>query len=160
MARMLCASIARLHGPSRAAAVRNRTCGRLPAPAALPALTATTRPPLRSIAAAAAVCVGGTTASAATELPRRRFRLFHSGRARLGDDEYLRVLSERTMIRGIEGPVERLMEKVGERVRRQPGLLSFQTIVDTDEPRKVSLSCCTLFFSGFFLDIATRSILI
>ena len=57
----------------------------------------------------------------------------------MGDDDYLRVLSERTMIRGFEGPVERLMERVQERVRRQPGLLSFQTIVNAEEPTKVSV---------------------
>ena len=57
--------------------------------------------------------------------------------AGVGGDDYLRVLSERTMIRGFEGPVERLMERVQERVRKQPGLLSFQTIVDAEEPTKV-----------------------
>ena len=53
-----------------------------------------------------------------------------------GQDEVIRVLSERTMIRGLEGPVERLMERVQTRVRKQPGLISFQALVDADEPCK------------------------
>ena len=77
-------------------------------------------------------------------------------------------MSERVMIRGIEGPIKRLMETVGpavtlypskqkqtsphsncvqpapvsrnsltqveKRVRRQPGLLSYKTLVDCDKP--------------------------
>ena len=53
-------------------------------------------------------------------------------------DDYLRVISERTMTRGIEGPVERLMERVQQRVRRQPGLISCESIRDVEEPTKVS----------------------
>ena len=51
-------------------------------------------------------------------------------------DDIVRVLSERTMIRGLEGPVERLMERVQTRVRKQPGLISFQALVDGDDPNK------------------------
>ena len=40
------------------------------------------------------------------------------------------------MIRGLEGPVERLMERVQTRVRKQPGLISFQALVDGDDPNK------------------------
>ena len=71
---------------------------------------------------------------------------------------YLRVMSERVMIRGIEGPLKRLMDKVSwclrvwcegnafpiqtsssylqveGRVRRQPGLLSYKTLVDIENP--------------------------
>lgn len=75
---------------------------------------------------------------------------FHAGTgaamsAGAGGDEYLRVLSERTMIRGFEGPVERLMERVQERVRKQPGLLSFQAIQDAEEPTKVRIEAFILF---------------
>ena len=63
-------------------------------------------------------------------------------------DDYLRVLSERTMIRGFEGPVERLMERVQERVRKQPGLLSFQTIVNSEEPTKVRCFCGWVWFEA------------
>jgi quinol monooxygenase YgiN len=51
-------------------------------------------------------------------------------------DDVIRVLSERTMIRGLEGPVERLMERVQTRVRQQPGLISFQALVDAGDPNK------------------------
>ena len=40
------------------------------------------------------------------------------------------------MIRGLEGPVERLMERVQTRVRQQAGLISFQSLVDAEDPNK------------------------
>lgn len=61
---------------------------------------------------------------------------FHTTAAIALQDNVIRVLSERTMIRGLEGPVERLMERVQTRVRKQPGLISFQALVDAEDPNK------------------------
>jgi len=60
----------------------------------------------------------------ATALRTRRLlvtpaaRSFHASTSSSVQDEIIRVLSERTMKRGLEGPVERLMDRVGTRVGR------------------------------------------
>lgn len=48
----------------------------------------------------------------------------------------IRVLSERIMSRGFEPTVGRLMENVQKVVRRQPGLLSVETLSDMNDHHK------------------------
>ena len=48
--------------------------------------------------------------------------------------KYVRVLSERVMIRQLEGPVARLMDEVQHRVMQQPGLMQYETLQDTKSP--------------------------
>lgn len=48
----------------------------------------------------------------------------------------IRVLSERIMSRGFEPTVGRLMENVQKVVRRQPGLLSLETLSDVNDHHK------------------------
>lgn len=59
----------------------------------------------------------------------------------------IRVLSERIMSRGFEPTVGRLMENVQKVVRRQPGLLSVETLSDMNDHHKyVVLSEVRLHF--------------
>ncbi|TMW64209.1 hypothetical protein Poli38472_012831 [Pythium oligandrum] len=48
----------------------------------------------------------------------------------------IRVLSERVMSRGFEPTVQRLMENVQNVVRKQPGLLSLETLSDVNDHHK------------------------
>lgn len=48
----------------------------------------------------------------------------------------IRVLSERIMTRGFEPTVGRLMENVAKVVRRQPGLISLETLSDVNDHHK------------------------
>ncbi|KAF1334969.1 Antibiotic biosynthesis monooxygenase, partial [Globisporangium splendens] len=48
----------------------------------------------------------------------------------------IRVLSERIMSRGFEPTVGRLMENVQKVVRRQPGLISLETLSDVNDHHK------------------------
>ncbi|ETV70221.1 hypothetical protein H257_14250 [Aphanomyces astaci] len=48
----------------------------------------------------------------------------------------VRVLTERVMSRGFEPTVSRMMERVKNTVRRQPGLLSVQTLADVEDHHK------------------------
>ncbi|KDO16844.1 hypothetical protein SPRG_05534 [Saprolegnia parasitica CBS 223.65] len=48
----------------------------------------------------------------------------------------VRVLTERIMSRGFEPTVHRMMERVKATVRRQPGLISVETMSDTDDHHK------------------------